>query len=161
MKKNKMDRNLTGITPKVIRDYIDTGKNIERAADAVVEALLDHDREEVIFQTISRENGLSEVKLMDVRIEQEYIPVKGEKVPKRVEVPRVLARVRPLVGSSEAVWFDANLLSFHGETLQEEVKKYIERLTTPVLARRKAAEIRHMKDLMERYPKEAAQAMKG
>lgn len=161
MKKNKLERNLTGITLKVVRDHIDTGKSIERAAEAVVEALMDNDRDEVIFQTISRENGLSEVKLLDVRVEREYIPVKDEKVPKMVEIPRVLVRVQTTVGRSESVWFDAYLLNFHGLTLEEEVKKYIDRITGPAKARRKAAEIRHMKDLMERYPKEAAQAMKG
>jgi hypothetical protein len=159
-KKNKLDRQLTGITIKVVRDHIDTGKSIERAAESVIDSLMSHDRDELIFQTISREDGLSEVKLLDVRVEREHIPVKGEKIPKMVEIPRVLVRVQTTMGRSESVWFDAYLLNFYGKTLEEEVKNYIDRITGPVLARRKAGQIRHMKELIARYPEEAAEAMK-
>jgi hypothetical protein len=154
----KVKPELTGITLRVVRDYMDTGKSIERAAEAVIEALMDNDRDEVIFQTISRENGLSEVKLLDVRVEREY---KDEKVPKMVEVPRVLVRVQTTVGRSESVWFDAYLLNFHGKTLNEEVKKYIERITGPAKARRKAGEIRHMHELIDKYPEDAVESLKA
>lgn len=155
MKKKSTKPGKTGITDKVFRNQIAMAEIIERRAASVVEAILYRDKDSIVFQEIGTLDDIREVDVTSMRVDREHKYKPGKTVPEVVEIPRFHAVVKTADGGREGVWIDAYLLEYEGDALSKAVAEYLDRITEPVKKARHDSKIRHLKDLMKKYPEEA------
>ena len=153
MKKNKPT---TGLKLKVLLNYIATGKLIERQAAKVAELIAYRDKEGVIFGDVGSMDNIREVTVTDVRIDREHVYRDGKSIPNVEDIVRFHVRVRTDDNTTEGAWIDAYLLGYDGDALRDEVTAYLARITEPKKKARRDREIRYMRELMKKYPEEAA-----